>query len=408
MPRARRGPLAILFLTVFIDLVGFAIVLPLLPLYAERFGAGEMALGWLLAIFSLMQFLFAPLWGQLSDRIGRRPVILISLAGSTLSYVLFAVASIGHSLALLFASRTLGGIMGANIPVAQAYIADTTSAEDRAHGMGLIGAAFGLGFILGPALASALVPLGEIWPGIGAAVICGVNLLLAIRSLPEALPPENRHTGAATAGRLQTVVRSLALPAVRGLIVMFFLFTVAIAIWETTLPAFIDRRFGWLDHQVALIYVYAGVLMAFVQGFLIRRLRRRASEATLIAAGSAIATLGFVALALGIEPWMHLAALAIFAVGVGISSPSILGLLSRRTAVTEQGRILGVSQSFSSLARVIGPLLGYGLLGFSVTRVSDPATSPWDEAVPFFAAAVLALAVLSGALMLHSQRRPPE
>ncbi|HEX2189860.1 MAG TPA: MFS transporter, partial [Longimicrobiaceae bacterium] len=186
---ARRSPLTIVFLTVFLDLVGFGIVIPLLPLYAERFGAGPVAVTWLVAVYSLMQLVFAPWWGSLSDRVGRRPVLLVGLFGSAASYLLFGLAG---SLAALFAGRALAGIMGANVGVAQAYIADVTPPEERAKGMGLIGAAFGLGFIFGPALGGTLAHFGHAVPFLGAAALAAVNGCLGLALLPESLPPERR------------------------------------------------------------------------------------------------------------------------------------------------------------------------------------------------------------------------
>src|SRR5512139_952641 len=186
----QRSTLSVIFVTVFVDLLGFGIVLPLLPYYAREFHASSTMAGALIAVYSAMQFICAPLWGRWSDRIGRRPVVLISLAGSTLSYLLFALA---NGIGLLFISRVFAGIAGANIPVAQAFIADTTSAKDRARGMGLIGAAFGLGFVFGPAVGGMLAHYGHAAPGLAATLICGINLAVAFWRLPESLPPELRH-----------------------------------------------------------------------------------------------------------------------------------------------------------------------------------------------------------------------
>ncbi|HEX6909708.1 MAG TPA: MFS transporter, partial [Longimicrobium sp.] len=194
---AGRSPLAVVFVTVFLDLVGFGIVIPLLPLYGQRFGAGPVAAAWLLAIYSLMQFFFAPGWGRLSDRIGRRPVLLIGLFGSALSYLAFGLAG---SLAVLFIARAASGMMGATIGVAQAYIADVTPPQDRAKGMGMIGAAFGLGFIFGPATGGLLSRFGPEWPFLGAALLSAANGVVAWFRLPESLPPAARAAQPARAG----------------------------------------------------------------------------------------------------------------------------------------------------------------------------------------------------------------
>lgn len=396
----RVGPKAILFFTVFMDLVGFGIVLPLLPIYAEEYGASALTAGLLLASFSLMQFLFAPAWGHLSDRIGRRPVLLISLLGSVIGYSLFAWASAIQSLTLLFVARILSGVMGANIPVAQAYIADTTTADDRAHGMGLIGAAFGLGFILGPALAGLAIHVGEAGPGIVAAVICAINLLLAFRRLPESLSPENRTRHAETDGQFRRVAQALVRPGLRGLLWMFFIFTIALSVWETTLPAFCMRRFNWDEHIMPWIFVYAGVLSAFFQGYLIRRLRKRATERSLIRVGSILTVLGYIGIALGGRIWIHLVSLAVLSLGIGATSPSLMGLLSRRASADEQGRTLGVGQSLSSAARVLGPVAGYGLLGYA-EFIAGEGEAMWPEAMPFLLAATLGTAVVLGAVGLR-------
>lgn len=374
-----RSPRSVLFLTVFMDLIGFGIVLPLLPIYARAWGASALMNGLLMAVYSLMQFLFAPAWGHLSDRVGRRPIILVSLSGSVVGYGLFGVAGLAQSVPLLFASRLLSGVMGANIAVAQAYIADTTAAEHRAHGMGLIGAAFGLGFILGPAFAGLLSPLGEAAPGFGAALICGINLVLAARGLPESLPPEHRHTGPRGESRLRLLLDALRTPGVRSLLWMFFVFTIALSVWESILPVFCSLRFGWEERTISFVFVYFGVLAALVQGYLVRRLRAFVSEVPLIWAGTVITALAFGLIAWTLRPWLHLLSLGLLSFGYGASNPSFLGLLSRRVGPREQGRVLGVSQSLSSLGRVVGPLAGYSLLGVAQMH----PRGHWAEAMPF-------------------------
>jgi DHA1 family tetracycline resistance protein-like MFS transporter len=399
-------PRAVLFLTVFMDLVGFGIILPLLPIYAEDWGASSFANGLLIAIYSLMQFLFAPMWGHLSDRVGRRPIILISLFGSVLGYGLFGVASLFKSITLLFISRALAGVMGANIPVAQAYIADTTTPENRAHGMGLIGAAFGLGFVLGPTFAGIFIHFGQPGPGFGAAVICGLNLLLAAWRLPESLAPENRQREGVRESRLHRMLVAFRTPRVRALLWMFFVFTIGLSIWESFLPVFCGLRFGWTSKVIPWVFTYVGVLMSFTQGYLVRRLRKRMSETVLIRLGSTFSMLGLAMIAVTLSPWLHLVALAILAFGFGAFSPSLLGLLSRHVGATEQGRILGISQSLSSLARVLGPIAGYGLLGIAETTAGAAPRPHWVEAIPFVLAVVLVLGVMLAALAMPHQASP--
>lgn len=388
-----RHPRTVLFVTVFMDLVGFGIVLPLLPVYARHWGASALTNGLLLAVYSLMQFLFAPAWGHLSDRAGRRPILLISLGGSVLGYALFGLAGLWHSIPLLFLSRLLSGVMGANIAVAQAVIADTTSARDRAHGMGLIGAAFGLGFILGPVFAAVLVRFGDAGPGVGAAAICAVNFLLALRGLPETLAPEHRHGARRGEGHVAVLTHAARMPGVRGLLAMFLMFTVAQAIWESVLPVFGAMRFGWDEREIAHLFIFVGILAAVMQGWLVRRLRRFAGEATLLHWGAAAAALAFAVLALTPRVAVHLGALALLAFAIGACNPSMLALLSRRAGPSEQGRLLGVSQSLASLGRVIGPLLGYGLIHGAEAGALPALTVRGVESLPFVLAALLASTV---------------
>jgi len=236
----KKPSLLVIFLTVFIDLIGFGIVLPLLPRYSEKFGAEGLMIGLIIASFSVMQFFFAPMWGRLSDRIGRRPVILISTAGSSLSYALFALAaapalSAGTALTLLLGSRIFAGICGANISVASAYIADVTPPEKRSRGMGMIGMAFGLGFILGPVIgALSASHFGLAGPGWVASAICTANFLLAIAILVESRKPGS--SPAAARPKLAQWGHALGLPTVGFLIVLYFLATFAFACFESTLP----------------------------------------------------------------------------------------------------------------------------------------------------------------------------
>jgi len=358
--RSDRSVLSIVFVTVFVDLLGFGIVIPLLPYYAETFHASGFVAGAVVASYSAMQFVFAPLWGRLSDRIGRRPVILISLAASTLSYVMFAAA---QGLGLLFASRLLAGAGGANIPVAQAFIADTTSERDRAKGMGLIGAAFGLGFTFGPAIGGVLAVHGHWAPGVAAAVICGLNLLLALARLPESLPAEQRRQRVAK--RVTHPLFELA-QAVRrpGLALLLGLFAAAIfsfSTMETTLSLLCATSFHLHATQIYWLFGYMGLVTSVVQGGLIGRLAQRMSERHLTVAGCGLLALGLLATPLSRPVTSLLVALGALAVGQGIASPTLASLISKATEAGEQGGVLGLSQSLGSLARIVGPLWG-GLL----------------------------------------------
>lgn len=379
MERARRAgsgstPLTILFLTVFLDLVGFGIVIPLLPLYAERFGASPIAVVWLVAIYSLMQFLFAPWWGQLSDRIGRRPVLLVGLFGSAVSYILFALAG---SLLVLFAARALAGIMGANVGVAQAYVADVTAPEERARGMGMIGAAFGLGFIFGPAIGGVLSHYGAAAPFFAAGALALVNGLLAIRFLPESRPAGRGEPRALLQTGFGARIRLLThfARSSRGgvLFGVFFLLTFAFASLEATFSLWADRRWEFTPAQVAYLFAYIGVLITLVQGLLVGRIVRKLGEKRSAVFGAASLALGLAAIPLA-PTIPHLAvALALLALGQGTAVPAISSMISRAAPPGEQGRLLGVSQSLSALGRVLGPV--WGGVAFARIGIGAPYTT---------------------------------
>ncbi len=390
--RQGRGPLAILFITVLLDLVGFGIVIPLLPLYAERFGASPVAVTWLVAVYSLMQFLFAPWWGQLSDRVGRRPVLLVGLFGSAFSYLLFGLAG---SLAVLFAARALAGLMGANIGVAQAYVADITPPEERARGMGMIGAAFGLGFILGPVIGGLLAPVGPEVPFLAAAALAGVNGVLALRWLPESRPPGEVPRAAAQPGflsRLHELARLRGREGTPRVLATFFLLTFAFAALEATFSLWADRRWGFSPAGVAYLFAYLGVVITLVQGGLVGPLVRRLGERRLALFGAGTLALGLALLPLASSMLLLGGALALLAVGQGTASPALSALISRSAPPEEQGRLLGVSQSLSALGRVLGPLWG----GVAFARLGIAA--------PYYSGAVVVGAALL--LLLPRLSRP--
>ena len=375
----KRPTLLVIFLTVFIDLIGFGLVLPLLPNYSKNLGASGLEVGLIMAAYSLMQFLFAPMWGALSDRVGRRPVLLVSLAGAAVSYGIFAVGSAmtgRAALGVIVLSRIFAGICGANITVAQAYIADITPPEDRSKKMGLIGMAFGLGFIVGPALAVAAQGIfGVKGPGWVAASICGLNFLLAVVRLPESWKPG--AAPAAKRARLAQVQHTLATPKVGFLVTVFFLATLGFTCFESTAGLLIQENFR-IDPAAsakanAILFCYCGIIGAFVQAGPIGRMVKKFGEPRLIAGslivfGLSMAPLPFIKgdahLSWGILvrseglPWLALLfAAGWLAVGSGLTRPPLFGLLSILTPASEQGATLGVAQSAGSLARVIGPPL---------------------------------------------------
>lgn len=353
---SRRARLTILFLTVFVDLVGFGIVLPLLPLYADRFGASGLVVGLLVSVYSAAQFFMAPLWGRLSDRFGRRPVLIVGLLGSAVSYVVFAYA---RSVTVLFVSRILAGVGGATVPVAQAYIADITPPTRRAGNMGLIGAAFGLGFIFGPAIGGILAPVSLAAPGLAAAGLCLTNAVLALFLLPESLTVQERaardtSTGGVSLGALR---RALANGELLRILALYFIFTVAFAAMQPTFPLFGAERFGLTERAVGYLFAFLGLVSAIMQGGLVRRLVPRFGEVRLIRACGLPFIGGLALIALAPRTGWLLVALALLAVGFGGTLPSVQSLLSQVAPEAIQGGILGVGQSVGSAARIAGPIL---------------------------------------------------
>jgi multidrug resistance protein len=365
MTRARPASLLVVFLTVFIDLIGFGMVMPLLPLYGERYGPPPIVLGLLLASFSVCQFVFAPILGRLSDRVGRRPVLILSLAGSAAGYLLFAVA---RSLPLLFASRIIDGISGANIATAQAVIADTTAPEERARGMGLIGTAFGLGFVLGPFLGGVLAARAESLPGFFAAFLSLAAMTIAIVALPETLPAKRGGGTRADAAPpriapLRALAAAIARPQLRAVLAALFLMTFAFSNFEATFSQFLHATHGYAPSGASWIFAYVGLIAAATQGAVIGMLARRMPESHLAAVGGVLAAAGLLAIPSAAPPGALLASLALLAGGVGLLSPSIHALASRLAADDEQGGVLGAAQSFGALARILGPIAGQSLYG---------------------------------------------
>lgn len=376
------SPLAVIFVTVFIDLIGFGIIIPLLPFYAETFGASALAIGLLSTSFSLMQFLFAPVWGRLSDRYGRRPIILIGLFGSGVSYVAFGLAS---SLAMLFAARILSGIAGANVPTAQAFIADSTPPEERAKGMGLIGAAFGLGFIFGPAIGGFLSGWGYTVPAFFAALLCFVNFAAACVLLPESLPRERRGA-VRRQGRLDVFRDAFGRPGLALVLAIFFLVMTAFASFEAMFALFAAARFGFDATTIGYVFALVGLVLAVVQGVLVGKVVPRVGERRLVPAAILLMSgaLALQALAPGV-PWL-IAGAMLLACGMGFHSPSMLSIVSRLASRTDQGSTLGLSQSLAALARIVGPVCG----GLLFDRFG-PAMPLQTSAVLMLAAGVLSV-----------------
>jgi MFS family permease len=362
----RRSPLNAVFVTVTIDLLGFGLILPLLPLYAKTYAASDWVVGPLFACYSLAQLLTAPAWGRLSDRIGRRPVLLVGLAGTLASYVLFAFVDVVTSpIALLFASRTLAGAFGGTITTAYAYIADVTPEGERARGMALIGAAFGIGFTIGP-LVGGLGDhhLGRAGPGALAAGFAALSLLYCWKRLPE--PERHRPSERAASWRVSAWGRTLGTEGVPLLLALGLLATGVYAIFESTLALLARARWGgWTPRSNGFLFAYLGLWLTVLQGVLVRRLLPRLGERPLVLLGLVALAVGV--LATGYAPTLLLLALAspLAVAGYAMVTPSLTSLLSRRTDPSLQGEVLGVNQSVQSVARILGPLGGASLLALA-------------------------------------------
>ncbi|HEX9982339.1 MAG TPA: MFS transporter [Thermoanaerobaculia bacterium] len=383
----RKGSLLALFLTVFIDLIGFGMVIPFLSYYAREYGASGIMVGAVVGVYSIMQFFFAPIWGRLSDRIGRRPVLLISLTASFTGYLMFGFT---RTLLVLFLSRVIAGIGGANIGTAQAYISDVTSEEDRAKGMGLIGAAFGLGFILGPPLSGILANFGtsrglpgNLLPGIVAAGLSFTALLLAFSNLPESKPADLQPRSGLPPQFDRRVWRYVADHRVLGLLMAgLFLTLLAVAGMEMSVTLYARDRFKFTQLDIAKLFLFMGAIVASIQGGLLGRLSRKFGEKTLIVVGAASFTLGF-ALVPGISRIPLLYGVGLFiGVGQGLCYPLLTSLVSKAAPEGERGSLLGLAASVGSLARFIGPIL----TGFLYDLAAAPGA--------FYGGAVLMLCAL--------------
>ncbi len=370
----KRSPLVVILLIAFVDLAAFGLIIPLQAAYAKRLDASALVFGCLVGVYSLMQFLFVPVLGRWSDRIGRRPVMLISVAGNAVSYVILGVADLALSLPLLFVARTMCGITGANIATAQSYIADVTSPAERSKGMGLFGAAFGLGFILGPVMAVLLNWIGTrvsgpeqgtAWPAFGAAAISAIAFVLALVMLPESRPPEKRGGGQRGLLDLKALADVARNPRVAEPVLLLVLTTFAFVLLEVTYVYLCSDKFGIGIGGVGLIFAYLGLIMVLVQGGSIGPLVRRFGEPVLIVVGPLLTAAGFVmtAAVLSVESYslalvLLLVACLPFGLGSGVSKPALDGLISRHTPADSQGTTLGVANGLTAVVRAVAPPLG--------------------------------------------------
>ena len=369
----KRSPLIVIFTTVFIDLVGFGIVIPVLPFYAEgtAFNATPRTVGLLFASYSIMQLIFSPILGGLSDKHGRRPVLLLSIIGTGIGFLILGMAT---TLWMLFIGRILDGITGGNISTAQAYIADITTEENRAKGMGLIGAAFGLGFIFGPAIGGILSHWGIHVPFFFAAALCFANATLLFFTLPETVTADHPAKHSAAGGRsLGHVIASLKQPKLAYVLVIYFLFIVAFSIMTTSFSLYTMFRFGYDAQHTGYLFAYVGLIAVIIQGGLIGRLVKRFGEIPLVIFGALCFAISLFAVPFVGPAAGGLGALllggGVFSMGNSLATPALTSLASKSVGPAEQGVVLGVTQSTASLARAVGPSLAAILISSSIAHL---------------------------------------
>jgi DHA1 family tetracycline resistance protein-like MFS transporter len=406
-PRARRV-VGFVFLTVFLDLVGFGIIIPLLPFYVKSMSGSAETVGFILASFSFTQLVATPFLGRLSDRLGRRPVILISLAGNAASMVLFALATKTSLLWLLFVSRIMAGATAGNLAACQAAIADVTQGEARAAGMGRLGAGIGLGMVLGPVLGSSVSHFGAWAPPLAAAGMALADLVAAFFFMPETHPASSSRPGAAaTTARTRSDARSPGTPSLwhvltqrRLLIVLvlYFLTFLYMTNMQVALALLTNARLGWTAKEIGNVFGLFGLIMLVVQGLLIGRMTRAWGSIPLVVAGSVLSMLGLATIAFGYHAVPVIAGLLLLGAGLGIVNPCLSSIAADYAGRERAGTVLGFAQSCGGLARTVGPVLG----GLLYARVATGA--------PFLAGALAALlaGILSVALLADTRRAPPD
>ncbi len=394
-PAKDKSVMGIIFLIVFMDLLGFGVIIPLLPVYAKNYDASPLQVGLLFSIYSICQLVASPILGAISDRHGRRPVLIFSQLGSAIGYALLGAVTQAHfhnlqlALMLIYVSRLIDGISGGNISTAQAYIADVTTEANRAKGMGMLGAAFGLGFVAGPLLGGTLGAYATHWPAYAAAVFSLVAMTLTILRLPESRvhkPSEAEHF--LHPSHFLPILRK---PVLRNLLLISFFAMAAFVVMETVIALFLLDLFKYHEKEVGYFFAYVGVIILVVQGRAIGPITRRTGEWPLAISGPLLVGLGmgvYVAVAYYPVLWLLLIAGALNAAGRSFFQPSISSLTSKFADANEQGATFGLSHALMSLARVVGPLVAGWSYAYHVTT-------------PFYIAAGVSFMVVAWTAMLR-------
>ena len=394
----KKAQLTIIFLTVFIYLVGFGIIIPIIPILSRDFGATPLQVGLLLAVYSGMQFFFSPFWGKLSDRFGRRPILIFCLAGEGFSYLLFAYA---RSLEVLFLARIFAGFFGASLSTASAYISDITPPHERSKGMALIGAAFGLGFVVGPALGGGLALWGQhispekhfdtSFAALWVAGICFANFVFSLKYLKESLKISGHSAAAEKKKRFSLMFHYFSVPTVGPLMTVFMLSSLAMSSMEATLILFMGERFHWDVKQVSFGFAYIGLIIVFTQGFLVRRLLPLWGERKVLRLGLFFLAIGLAGIAVAHDVYSMAVTMTFLSLGNGLSNPATLGGISLLVDPREQGAAMGVTQSMSSLGRILGPVLGGFLYGWVAITA------------PFWASGLLAISGFAIVIYIYNR-----
>jgi DHA1 family tetracycline resistance protein-like MFS transporter len=400
-PEPPKGALAIIFLIVFIDLMGFGIIIPLLPFYVQDFQNHPFKVTLLFSIFSICQFIGSPILGAISDRVGRKPVLAFSQFGSAIGYVLLGLATMPQfhfsgatALVLIYASRIIDGFTGGNISTAQAYISDVTTSKNRAKGMGLLGAAFGIGFALGPGLGGILGHVHISLPGFVAAAFSLAAAILTLRKLPESRTHKPTESEAwLHPSKFAPIFRNRVLVE---LLAISFCLMAAFVMMESTIGLYLNKLFGWKELKVGLYFAYAGIVIAIVQGGLIGRLSKKLGDWPLAIAGPIFVTVGMLGYMLtgfhggyGIAFGVLMTAGAINATGRSIQTPTVSSLISKFSDREQQGVVFGLYSGLSSLARVVGPLIAGKMYGYL------------HNTGPFLTAAIIAIAMAAWLMVLR-------